>query len=164
MSNSYKEEDVIVDKLSRSKKASTDLSYNLQLLSERVKSCIQSVDSSEIEDVTNCNEIIGLLNKLLENISSNQKREYKPFEEVKLTNELGEVVTEYSDLVVGYLFVDNSIDSYYKCRIVHARTAKEAIYKYKKALQVVDDNICCFGVYSESADYCQHIEDMEKID
>ena len=84
MSNSKNGEDVIVDKLTKAKRISTDLSYKLQLLTERVQTNIQNVDTSDVEDVTQCNEIIKLLNKLLESISGNHKGNFKPFPLVSL--------------------------------------------------------------------------------
>jgi hypothetical protein len=163
MSNSINGEDVIVDKLTKAKRISTDLSYKLQLLTERVQTNIQNVDTSDVEDVTQCNEIIKLLNKLLESISDNHKGNFKPFPLVSLTDEDGNVVTDNRDLVVGYFFIEDSIATYYKCRIVEARTYKEAVYKYQKKLNLIDSSITCFGEYSEDSEYCKAIEDLEKI-
>lgn len=163
MSNSMNENGVGVDKLTRAKNLSSDLSYKLQLLTERVKTNIQNVDTSDIEDVTQCNEIIKLLNKLLESISDNQKGNYKPFPLVSLTDEDGNVVTEFRDLVVGYFFIEDSIATYYKCRIVNARTYKEAVYKYQKDLNIFDTSITCLGEYDETSEYCKAIENFEKI-
>ena len=163
MSNSVNGEEVIVDKLTKAKKISTNLSYNLQLLTERVKTNIQTVDTSDVEDVTQCNEIIKLLNELLESISSNQKGNFEPIPFVSLTDEDGNIVTENKDLVVGYFFIEDSVATYYKCRIVNARTYKEAIYKYQKYLNIIDSSITCFGIYDETSEYCKAIENLEKI-
>lgn len=151
------------NKLTKSKKMSTDLSYNLQLLSERVKASIQSVDTSDVEDVEHCNNIIKLLNDLLAKISTNQNTEYTPFDEIPLTDEDGNIVTEYKDFVVGYYFLENNKESYYKCRIVSARTSKEAIFKYQKKVDIIDDSVSCFGEYIEDAPYNEALDDMEKI-
>lgn len=157
-------EEKIEDKLSISKKVFTNLSYHLQLLSERVMSCVESVDTSEIEEVEEYNKIVKLLNELIETISKNQHTELSKFDFLSLTNEEGNLATDFKLFVVGHYFLEEEKEKYYKCRIVNARTSKEALYKYNKEYQTVDTSVVCFGLYGEEIDCNRYIEEQKVID
>lgn len=151
------------DKLSVSKKVFTDLSYNLQLLNERVMTCIDSVDSTEVEEVDEYNKIVSLLNELIETISRFQRTELNRIEPLCLTDDDGVIAEDLKTYVVGHYFIEEEKENYYKCRIVNARTPKEAIYKYKKEYQTVDTSITCFGLYGDGLICNSYIEEQEVI-
>ena len=151
------------DKLSVSKKVFTDLSYNLQLLNEKVMACIDSVDSTEVEEVDEYNNIVNMLNELIETISGFQKTELNKIELLYLTDDDGVVADGLKTYVVGHYFLEEEKENYYKCRIVNARTSKEAVYKYKKEYQTVDTSITCFGLYEDGLMCNSYIEGQEVI-
>lgn len=151
-------------KLNISKKVSTNLSSSLQLLNERFMTCVKDVDTSEIEDVDFINGLIGQFNELIEAMSKNQKRKFKRIEFVKLTDEQGNPVTDYKLWVVGELYIENGKPSYYKRRIVRARTMKEAVYKYKKTDSSLTNSLTCFGEKDNTSDYSLGIEIEDIID
>lgn len=161
---SREKDENIEDKLSVSKKVFNNLSYNLQLLSERVMSCVDSVDSSEIEEVEEYNKIVGLLNELIGTISENQQTKLNQIDFLYLTDDLGNLAEDFKLFVVGHYYLEEEKEKYYKCRVVNARTSKEALYKYKKEYQTVDTSVACFGLYDEELEYNRYIEEQKVID
>lgn len=158
------EEQEVMDKLNVSKRVSTSLSESLQLLNERFMVCVKDVDSSEIEEVEFANGLITRLNDLIELMSKSQKSKYNRLEYIKLTDDFGNPVTEYKLWVVGEFYIENGKASYYKRRIVRARTPKEAVYKYKKVDSSLDSSLSCLGEKDNVSDYCFGIENEEVID
>lgn len=162
MVNSDKNEENL-NKLSVSKKVSENLSYNLQQLNEKVCNCITNIDTSNVENVLFCNGVIDKLNDLIDIISQNQGTIFEKLQYLNLTDDLGQVATEYKLWVVGEFFVENGVSQYYKRRIVEARTPKEAIYAYKKVDSSLGNSLICFGEQDESQEYSQGIDNMEVI-
>lgn len=151
-------------KLNVSKKVSTTLSESLQLLNERFMSCVKDVDTSDIEDVDFINGLITQFNELIETMSKNQKNKFKRLEYLKLTDEQGNPVIDYKLWVVGELYIENDKPTYYRRRIVRARTMKEAIYKYKKVNSSLTNSLTCFGEKDNTSDYSLDIEIEDIID
>lgn len=146
-------------KLSVSKKLSTDLSFNLQQLSEKVMTCVQDTDTTEVEDVEYCNKLIKKINKVFESLSKTQNFEFQKIEFVRLTDEQGVVAEENKLYVVGEVyFTSDGNKVFSKRRKVEARTYKEAVYKYKKTDASLGTELTCFGEYDETQDYSQGIE------
>lgn len=154
----------ISSRLSVSKKVSGDLSNSLQLLIERFMTCIKTLDTSEVEEVEYVNTLIGRLNDLIDFMSVKQNNSYSRLDYVKLTDDYGNVATEYKLWVVGEFYIDNDVASYYKRRIVRARTPKEAIYKYKLVDNTATSSLICFGEKDMESDYSLNIENEEIID
>ncbi len=151
-------------KLNMSKKVSTNLSDSLQLLHERFIACTKDIDTSDVEDVDFVNSLIAQFNSLIETMSKTQRNSYKSLDFVKLTDEFGVAVVDYKLFVVGELYIENEKPSYYKRRIVNARTPKEAIYKYKKVDASLDNSLTCLGEKDTTSDYSLGIENEEIID
>jgi hypothetical protein len=154
----------VENKLSVSKKVSTNLSESLQLLNERFMTCVKDVDTSEVEDVDFVNSLIKQFNDLVDLMSKNQKNKFKRLEFIKLTDEQGNPVTDYKLWVVGEFYLENDKPAYYKRRIVRARTPKEAVYKYKKIDALLDNSLSCLGEKDNVSDYSLNIENDEIID
>ena len=95
------------NKLSVSKKVSTNLSESLQLLNERFMACVKDVDTSDVEDVNFVNSLIRQFNDLVEVMSRSQNNTFKTLEEIKLTDEQGKPVTTYKLWVVGEFYLEN---------------------------------------------------------
>lgn len=152
-------EEELETKLSVSKKLSTDLSFNLQQLSEKVMTCVQDIDTTEVEDVEYCNKLIKKLNKVFESLSKTQNYKFPKIEFVRLTDEQGVVAEENKLYVVGEVyFTSDGNKVFSKRRKVEARTYKEAVYKYKKTDASLGTELTCFGEYDETQDYSQGIE------
>lgn len=157
-------EEELETKLRVSKKLSTDLSFNLQQLSEKVMTCVQDTDTTEVDDVEYCNKLIKKMNKVFESLAKSQNLDFTKIEYVRLTDELGVVAEEKKIFVVGEVyFTTDGEKTYSKCRKVEARTFKEAIYKYKKIDASLGTELTCFGEYDESQDYSQSLENEEII-
>jgi hypothetical protein len=152
------------NKLSVSKKVSTNLSESLQLLNERFMACVKDVDTSDVEDVNFVNSLIRQFNDLVEVMSRSQNNTFKTLEEIKLTDEQGKPVTTYKLWVVGEFYLENEKPAYYKRRIVRARTPKEAVYKYKQVDASLDISLSCLGEKDNESDYSLNIENDEIID
>lgn len=152
-----------LNKLSVSKKVSENLSYNLQQLNEKVCNCITNIDTSSVENVLFCNGVIDKLNDLIDIISKNQGTVFEKLQYINLTDDMGQVATEYKLWVVGEFFVENGVSQYYKRRIVEARTPKEAVYVYKKVDTSLGNSLICFGEQDENQEYSQGIDNMEVI-
>lgn len=152
------------NKLNISKKVSTNLSESLQLLNERFISCIKDIDTSEVEDVDFANGLIAQFNSLIETMSKTQRNSFKRLEFVKLTDEMGKVALDYRLFVVGEFYIEDEKPTYYKRRVVRARTPKEAIYKYKKVDASLDNSLTCLGEKDNTSDYSLGIENEDIID
>lgn len=154
-------------KLDISKALSSKISENLQLLNERFMNCVKDVDTSEVEEVNFTNNLIKQFNGLVESISKNQKNQntkIKRLEFVNLTDETGQVIKDYKFWVVGECYIENGKRTFYKRRIVRARTPKEAVFKYKQIDPSVDISLSCLGEKDTSSDYSLNIENEEIID
>ena len=97
-------------------------------------------------------------------MSKNQNNSYKRLNYVKLTDDYGNIATEYKIWVVGEEYFEDGKPTYYKRRIVRARTPKEAVYKYKKEDIYADTSIKCLGEKDNVSAYSLGIENEEVID
>lgn len=157
-------EEELETKLSVSKKISKDLSFNLQQLSEKIMTCVQDIDTTEVEDVEYCNKLIKKINKLIDSMSKSQHFDFQKIDLVRLTDEQGVAAEENKIFVVGevYFAIDGT-KVFSKRRKVDARTYKEAVYKYKKYDASLGTELTCFGEYDETQDYSQGIENEDLI-
>ena len=149
--------------LSMPKKVSESLSFNLQQLIEKIMSIVNNVDTSDIEDIDFCNDILDKFNNLIDVINLNLGTAIDKLKFLQLTDEFGNIVKDYRNWVVGELYVEDGHRQYYKRRIVYARTPKEAIYKYSKVDDSLGASLICIGEYDETTDYSKNIENIEII-
>lgn len=163
MATVHKKKEVVSEKLEKSKQISFDLFSNWQVLTEKVMGLIANIDTSSVEDINFANAIIDKLNVLVDTLS-NDKKEYAKFKYINLTDEYGNVALEDKLWVCGQFVLVKGKNEYYKRRIVKARTAKEAIYKYEKVDSSLGNNLSCLGLKDGVSEYSLGIEDGDIIE
>lgn len=155
-----KEESSENSKYNVSKRVSENLSFNLQNCIEKIRASIDSVDSSNVEDVDFCNNIVRKVNDIIEVMSETQGKEISKLQEIRLVDGDGNPATEYKLWVVGAY---DGPGKYEKRKLVNARTAKEAEYRYRKVEDTLGPRLTCFGVFSEAEEYSQGVDQNEII-
>jgi hypothetical protein len=129
-----------------------------------VENYLANIDKTEVQGIYDYNNIINIMNKHLRNIYKTLDLEFEEISLLELKDENGEVATEFKHFVVGYCFRNDTEETFYNCRIVNARTKAEAIYKYQKSIETMDNSLECFGVYDENEKYCSSIENKDIIE
>lgn len=163
MATVHRQKEVVSEKLEKSKQISYDLFSNWQILTEKIMTLIENIDTSSVEDIEYANSIIDKLNTLVDSLS-NEKTEFSKFKYINLTDEYGNVATEYKLWVCGQFILVKGQNEYYKRRIVRARTPKEAVYKYTKVDNSLGNNLSCLGIKDAESEYSLGIENEEIIE
>lgn len=149
--------------LKNTRKVSENYFMKFQTVINQLSSYLENIDTSEPEELEKGNKAISRFNEFLDTVSQNQGIKYNHIDNLRLTDEVGKVKTHYFDFVVGKSFAEGNTIKYENCRKVKARTAKEAIYLYKKVYTDDSTFVSCFGEYDKDADYVGSIKEEEVI-
>lgn len=156
-------ENEIKEELALSKQVAEKYEKQFCLLLGRAKTIFADLDTTNPDDVDFGNSLIDKLNDLIEIIKENQNLNIRKLKKLNLTDETGKALKVYYSYVVGEVYVNSGITTYFNRRIVYARCPKEALLKYHKVIDNGSSSASCLGIFDEKEPYSQNIENQELI-